>query len=456
MTTAISADIVIAGAGIGGLTAALALHAHGIRAIVLEAAREIRPLGVGINIQPAAIGELTVLGLGDTLAANGVPTREHRYLDRTGATLWEEPRGIDAGHRYPQYSLHRGELQMMLLGAVRDRLGPDAIRTGTRVTSFVHTTSGVRVYGRHRDSGISTPFEAAALIGADGINSAVRSQLHPDRATLSPAGVHMWRGLTELDGFLDGRTMILANDEHEARLVAYPCSGRHARLGKVLLNWVCLVPAPASEPSSGPALDRAAAWDRPGLLEDVLPHFSAWDFGWLNVPDVLARSEQILQYPMVDRDPLPKWGTAQVTLLGDAAHLMYPIGANGASQAILDAAILAAELAHDIDVAAALDRYEAVRRPATTAIIHANRGMDHAERAMVARPDVEKAATLAAVTSTYRNVVEGGAGDRVQDSARLVSHHDPPVRRGVSASCVHPLRFSLSVVAHPGPSPRHC
>lgn len=400
MTTASTADIVIAGAGIGGLTAALALHAHGINAIVLEAARAIRPLGVGINIQPAAIGELTALGLGDALAAIGIPTREHRYLDHTGATLWAEPRGIAAGHRYPQYSLHRGELQMMLLDAVRDRLGPGAVRTGVRLTTFGHTSGGVRAHARDRATNTIAAFEATALIGADGIDSAVRSQLHPYRTALSTAGIHMWRGLTELDGFLDGRTMILANDEHGARLVAYPCSALHARRGKALLNWVCLVPSPAA------GLSGDDGRDSPGRLEDVLPHFSAWDFGWLNVPEVLARSGQILQYPMVDRDPLTSWGSGRVTLLGDAAHLMYPIGANGASQAILDAAALAAELAHAGDVVTALHRYEAARRPATTAIIQANRDMDHAERAMAASREMDKAAALASVTSTYRNIVE--------------------------------------------------
>jgi 5-methylphenazine-1-carboxylate 1-monooxygenase len=399
--------IVIAGGGIGGLTAALALHAHGLTATVLESAREIRPLGVGINIQPAAIAELTALGLGDALAESGIATREHRYLDRAGTTLWTEPRGVAAGHPCPQYSLHRGELQMMLLGAVRDRLGPDAVRAGSRVTGFAETPGGVSVQLGDRAGRPVAAVDGTALIGADGLDSAVLSQLHPGRTALQAAGIHMWRGLTELDEFLDGRTMILANDEHGARLVAYPCSAAHARRGKALLNWVCLVPAGATSASDD------AGWDRPGRLEDVLPHFSDWDFGWLNIPDVLNRSGQILQYPMVDRDPLDAWGTGRVSLLGDAAHLMYPIGANGASQAVLDAAVLAAELARDDDVAAALHRYEAVRRPATTAIVQANRDMDTAERDLAARADADdaaKAAALEAVTTGYRDVVESGTG----------------------------------------------
>lgn len=396
MTTA---DIVIAGAGIGGLTAALALHARGIRTVVLESAAEIRPIGVGINIQPAAIAELVALGLGDALAATGIPTREHRYLDHTGATLWAEPRGIAAGHPYPQYSIHRGELQMLLLQAVRERLGPDAVRTGTRVCSFEHTRGGVRVHARHRSAGPVT-LEAAALIGADGLHSTVRAVLHPDRTELSFAGVHMWRGVTELAGFLDGRTMIVANDDHATRLVAYPISARHAARGKVLLNWVCLVP------TSVLGVPADIGWDSQGRLSDFLPHYAHWDLGCLDLRDVFSRSHRILQYPMVDRDPLPRWGSGRVTLLGDAAHLMYPIGANGASQAILDAAVLAAELAGPGDTAAALERYEAVRRPATTAIIHANRDMDRGERAMAARPDQDKTTTLAALTGTYRAIVE--------------------------------------------------
>lgn len=401
MTTA-TADIVIVGGGIGGLTTALALHAQGISATVLESAGEIRPQGVGINIQPAAIAVLTALGLGDALAETGIATREHRYLDHTGTTLWTEPRGIAAGHPCPQYSLHRGELQMLLLGAVHDRLGSDAVRTGARLTTFEQTRDGVRVRVGDRATGSTTAYEATALIGADGLHSAVRSQLHPEQAALSTAGVDMWRGLTELEGFLDGRTMILVNDQdHGARLIAYPCSARHAAQGRALVNWVCLVPIPASGPSGDPG------WDRPGLLADVLPHFSHWDLGWLDVGDMLARSNQILQYPMVDRDPLAGWGSGRVTLLGDAAHLMYPIGANGASQAILDAVTLATELAGDSDVVTALQRYEEVRRPATTAIVHANRDMDHAERAIAARPDQDKATALAALTSSYRTTVEG-------------------------------------------------
>lgn len=396
-----TADTLIAGAGIGGLTAALALHARGIRATVLEAAEEIRPLGVGINIQPAAIAELTALGLGDALAATGIATREHLYVDHAGTALWAEPRGVAAGHACPQYSIHRGDLQMMLLAAVRGRLGPDAVRTGSRLAGFEHVTGGVRARVRARGTAAETVLEAPVLIGADGLRSAVRAGLHPDGPVLSTGGVHMWRGLCELDGFLDGRTMVVASDEQATRLVAYPVSARHAKRGKALLNWVVLVSdRVVGEPSgSGVA-------NRPGRAEDVLPHLAHWKFDWLDLRGVLARSEHILRYPMVDRDPLPRWGDGRVTLLGDAAHPMYPIGANGASQAILDAAALASELAAHGDTVTALDRYESARRPVTTAIVEANREMDRAERAMVTRPERDRTATLAAVTTRYRATVE--------------------------------------------------
>ncbi|TLS43777.1 flavin-dependent oxidoreductase [Streptomyces montanus] len=397
MTTHQTDDIVIAGAGLGGLTAALVLHDYGIRATVLEAAEEIRPLGVGINIQPAAVTELLTLGLGDALARTGIRTAEHRYLDHLGTVLWTEARGMAGGHVSPQYSIHRGELQMLLVEAVRDRLGPDAIRTGVRVRGFEETDGGVRVHATA--SGSPATYEGAALIGADGIHSVVRAQLHPDGPALSGGRAHMWRGLTELDGFLDGHTMIVASDDTGARMIAYPVSAQHAARGQALVNWVCLVP---TEPEPG----EVSAWNRPGRLEDILPHFAHWKFGWIDIPALLAGGGPILHYPMVDRDPLKQWGTGRVTLLGDAAHPMYPIGANGGSQAILDAVTLATELFERDEVTAALRRYEEIRRPRTAEIVRANRTMDRAERDLAARPEQDKSGALETITSSYRASVE--------------------------------------------------
>ncbi|MET8844012.1 flavin-dependent oxidoreductase [Streptomyces rubiginosohelvolus] len=396
MSKAAQTGIVIAGAGIGGLTAALALQARGLPATVLESAPEIRPLGVGINIQPGAVAELIGLGLGDALAATGIPTREHRYLNHHGATLWTEPRGAAAGHPAPQYSIHRGELQMLLLEAVRERLGADAIRTGTEVRGFHQYADRVVVH-TGAPSGGTAEAEADVLIGADGLHSAVRARLHPDEPPLRTTAVRMWRGLSELPEFIDGRTMIIAADDRANRIVAYPCSRRHAERGTVLLNWVCLAAVEGGDPGSGVG---------PGRLEDLLPHFADWEFDWLDIRAALAASPTILHYPMVDRDPLPSWGDSRVTILGDAAHPMYPIGANGASQAVLDGVAVAAELAEGGDPAAALHRYEAARRPATTAIVEANRTMDRSERALAERLDGDVSGELRTITRDYRAAVE--------------------------------------------------
>lgn len=397
MSKAPSAGTVVAGAGIGGLATALALHARGVPVTVLEGAPDVRPVGVGINIQPAAVAELTELGLGEALTATGIATREHRYLDRSGNTLWTEPRGIAAGYEAPQLSLHRGELQMALLNAVRDRLGEDAVHTGHRVRGFTQDEDRVRVHVQVHD-GQDTTVEADTLVGADGLHSAVRAQLHPDEPPLRTTPVLMWRGLSELPDFLDGRTMIIASDERAHRIVAYPCSRRHDERGEVLLNWVALVATPDGEDHTEPG---------PASIAEVLPHFADWDFGWFDLRAGLAACTEVLRYPMVDRDPLDSWGEHRVTLLGDAAHPMYPIGANGATQAILDGTALAAELAADGgDPAAALRRYEAARLPATTAIVLAGRGMDRSERKLAGAHNDEMAAGLRAVTRDYRSAVE--------------------------------------------------
>ncbi|MEU0698791.1 FAD-dependent monooxygenase [Streptomyces niveus] len=394
MTKAAPADIVIVGAGIGGLTTALALHACGLRATVLESARTIRPLGVGINIQPVAVAELTGLGLGDAMAATAIATHEHRYLNSKGVTLWTEERGVAAGHVAPQYSIHRGELQMMLLEAVLERLGTDAVRTGVDVRGYQQSDGGVRVLA---GPVAETAVEAGVLIGADGLHSAVRAQLHPDEPPLRTTAVRMWRGLTELPEFIDGRTMIIAADDRGNRIVAYPCSRRHAERGAVLLNWVALA-ADATGHGTPPA--------GPGRLDDLLPHFADWDFDWLDIRSTLSTGTGILHYPMVDRDPLPSWGEHRVTLIGDAAHPMYPIGAHGASQAVLDGVALATELASGGGAVDALRRYEEDRLPATTAIVHANRTMDRSERSLAGRLDGDVSTELRAITRDYRETVE--------------------------------------------------
>lgn len=380
--------VLIAGAGIGGLTAALSLHAAGIETAVVESAREIRPLGVGINLLPHAVRELIELGLGDELAAIGVATAENVYCDGSGRRIFTEPRGVAQGYRWPQYSVHRGELQRLLLAAVRERLGADAVRTGARVVGFDGSggRDRVRVRVLDRATGAVEDTYTRALIGADGLHSAVRAALHPRGGPLLWSGIRMWRGTTRAEPFLTGRSMVIVRDG-DAELVAYPIGG-----GRI--NWVCQVRM--SEP--GP-LTGEAAWNRAGRLADVLPYFADWRLGWLDVPGLLTGGGEILEYPMVDREPLPRWGSGRVTLLGDAAHPMYPVGANGASQAVVDARVLARELARAEGVPAALARYETERREATAAVVRANRAMNRAG----ARTPEE----LARLTDTYRDTTGG-------------------------------------------------
>ncbi|NUP80325.1 MAG: flavin-dependent oxidoreductase [Nonomuraea sp.] len=371
--------IVIAGAGIGGLTAALSLHAAGFeRVTVHESARELRPLGVGINLLPHAVRELTELGLADRLAGIGVATAELAYFNRYGTPIWSEPRGLGAGYAWPQYSVHRGRLQLLLLEAVRERLGPDAVRTGSRVTG---------------------PGDEDLLIGADGINSAVRAHLYPDEGPPPWNGLVLWRGMTYGEPFLTGRSMIMAGDGTR-KFVAYPIETG----GRTLINWI------AERPLDGEAPERGN-WNRPADVAEIVRHFAGWRFDWLDVPGLITGAEAAYEYPMVDRDPLPRWtfgeASARVTLLGDAAHAMYPIGSNGASQAIIDARVLAHALAHG-DLAA----YEAHRRPATTALQLSNRQMGPEvvmklahERAPGGFDDVEKVvpyAERAEIAASYK------------------------------------------------------
>ncbi len=397
--------VVVAGAGIGGLCAALSLHAAGIDAIVIDSAASLRPLGVGINLMPHAVRELTELGLGDDLEATGIPTAEMVHFDRHGNRIWGFASGRNIGYHWPQYSIHRGELQMILLAAVRARLGPDAVRTGTAFTGFSESSSQVTVQVRDRSSGVTSVLLADVLVGADGLYSGVRAQLHPGEPAPRWGGIMMWRGVMESAPFLTGRTVAVAGANAALKFVAYPISRPAERRGRALLNWVAEVMLPGSRQD-------IADWNRAGRVEDVLPWFADWKFGWLDVPALITGAPQILEYPMVDRDPLPSWGTGRVTLLGDAAHPMYPIGANGGSQAVVDARVLARSLARAATPAQGLAAYEAARLEGVNAIVLACRDMpaDRLLHTVSTRApdgfdrieDVLSAAELAAFDQAYR------------------------------------------------------
>ena len=405
--------VIVAGAGIGGLSAALSLHAAGIDATVIDSAASLQPLGVGINLMPHAVRELTELGLGAELEATGLPTAEMVHFDRHGNRIWGFACGRNIGYRWPQYSIHRGELQMILLASVRARLGPDAVRTGTAFSSFAESASGVEVRVRDRSTGAGETLRGDVLVGADGLYSAVRAQLHPGEPPPRWGGIMMWRGVMEGAPFLTGRTVAVAGANAALKFVAYPISRQAERRGRALVNWVAEVMLPRRA-----AMD-TADWNRPGRAADVLPWFADWKFGWLDVPALIAGAPRILEYPMVDRDPLPSWGSqvhGRVTMLGDAAHPMYPIGANGGSQAVVDARVLAWSLARALSSSGApaegLAAYEAARLATVNAIVLACRDMpaDRLLKTVSTRApdgfsrieDVLSAAELAAFDQAYR------------------------------------------------------
>lgn len=418
----------IVGAGIGGLATALSLHAAGIEATVVDSVSALRPLGVGINLLPHAVRELIELGLGERLAALAVPTAEFVHFDRFGNRIWSEPRGRALGYRWPQYAVHRGELQALLADAVCERLGPGAIRTGLAFEDFEQDAAGVRAALRTRD-GERIVTTAAVLIGADGILSAVRARLHPGEGAPLWNGIRMWRGVTETAPFLGGRSLAVAGSNKHVKFVAYAISKRAEDAGRAQLNWVAEVRI-----SDDPGLRQIVDWSREGKVEDVLPHYADWKFDWLDVPGIITGAPAILEYPMVDRDPLPWWSLGRVTLLGDAAHPMYPVGSNGGTQAIVDARVLAYELARATGPVAGLAAYDAARRPAAGAIQTACREMP-AERVlqMVSErapdgferiEDVLSGAELAAIETAYLKTT--GSDVRTLNSRPSLTPHTPP------------------------------
>lgn len=360
--------ILIIGGGIGGLTTALSLHQIGIDCLVYESVASPQPLGVGINLLPHAVRELTELGLQDALAATAVATAELAYYSKSGQRIWSEPRGLDAGYNWPQFSVHRGELQMILLNVARQRLGADRILTSHHLTHWEEVASGIRASFTDRATGARQPdAQGDLMIAADGIHSNVRQTLYPDEGLPVWKGVILWRGTTRARPFLTGRTMIMAGHEQQ-KFVAYPISHAAPPNGEALINWIAERKFPPTQAW------RREDWNRAGNRADFLPQFAGWRFDWLDVPALIQGADRCFEYPMVDRDPLERWSFGRVTLLGDAAHPMYPIGSNGSSQAILDARVLAREVKRAGATPEALQAYENERRPATTKIVLANRG----------------------------------------------------------------------------------
>jgi 2-polyprenyl-6-methoxyphenol hydroxylase-like FAD-dependent oxidoreductase len=356
-------EIAIVGAGIGGLTLALALHRAGIAAHIYEAVPDLRPLGVGINILPHASRELASLGLEGAVSQVSVLTREAAFFNRFGQLIHREPLGRDAGYADPQYSIHRGALHRVLHDAVVERLGADRVLAGWTCTGFEQDAGGVVARFRATDTGArrASP-RVDALIACDGLHSVIRKALHPGEGAPLYSGVNMWRGVSSWPPILTGASMIRAGWLATGKMVIYPI--RNDADGRQLVNWVAEVETPRH---------RQRDWTRKGSLDDFIGAFEDWHFDWLDVPAMIRAADTILEFPMVDQDPLPFWTQGRVTLLGDAAHPMYPRGSNGAGQAILDARALCDALAATASVTDALSAYEAKRLPATAAVVRMNR-----------------------------------------------------------------------------------
>ncbi|NUK23622.1 flavin-dependent oxidoreductase [Streptomyces lunaelactis] len=362
--------IMIAGGGIAGLTAALALHTAGFERItVVETAPEIHPVGAGLNIMPNAVRELDALGLLDRLEERAVRTHELRYYHRSGGLISREPRGLGAGYHWPQLSIQRGDLQLVLADAVRTRLGAGALVGGVRVIGVEPMPDGrPRVQLEHRDGARrgKASLEPDLLIGADGIRSAVRAALNPGEGEPPWNGMLVWRGVSRMAAHRIGTFMFIAGDDRQ-KAVVYPMTPSDKDTGEVLVNWALAMPADAIDDAT------RGDWNRQVPVEKFLHHYEGWDFDGVSVTEVLRAADTAFEYPMVDREPLERWSHGRTTLIGDAAHAMYPIGSNGATQSIVDGRALAHAMARYSEPAHALAAYEAERRPAMTELQRANR-----------------------------------------------------------------------------------
>ncbi len=410
--------VVIIGAGIGGLATALRLHHEGIGCTVYEQGEQISEVGVGINALPHAVKELDALGLLGRLDEVGIRTRELFYTHRLGHEILRKPCGLDAGFSLPQFSLHRGRLQGVLLRAVRERLGDDAVRTGHRLTGFEQDAEGVLAQFADRHGTALAAVRADVLVAADGIHSTVRSILFPEEGPPRWNGVTMWRGATDWPVFGTGASMIIAGGT-AAKLVVYPIAPGPTADTR-LTNWaVCIKTGRDGDPPPN-----RQDWSRPADPAQLAGYLDRFRTSRVDHAGLITATEECFEFPMCDRDPLPYWSQGRVTLLGDAAHPMYPMGSNGAGQAILDATSLSGHLARHEDPAVALRAYQDDRLAATAEVVLRNRTggpesvIDEVERlapqGFSRIEDVIDAATLEATVGGYAQA-SGSSQQQVND-----------------------------------------
>jgi len=364
-----SRPVLIAGAGIGGLSVALTLQQIGVSCLVFESVATLKPLGVGINLQPNAVRELHELGFGpEALDAIGIQTKEWALVGLNGNDVYSEPRGLAAGYNWPQYSVHRGKLQMLLYQAACDRLGAGAIRTGVKVVGYRNEPDGGGVTALLESSdGVASEVSGSLLIAADGLHSAVRRQMYPMQPPIHWGGAIMWRGVTRGKPIRTGASFV-GLGTHRHRVVFYPICAPDPVTGLADINWI----AEITVDNTGGWPD--GDWNKRVAHADFMHHFEKWNYQWIDIPGMLRGAADVYEYPMIDREPVPTWRDGCAVLLGDAAHVMYPTGSNGASQAIVDARVLgAALLEHGVN-ARALAAYDGKLCPEISPLILRNRG----------------------------------------------------------------------------------
>ena len=358
--------VIVAGGGIAGMTMALTCHQLELPVIVHESVKTIEPLGVGINLQPNAVRELFELGLESDLAEIGIQAKEWALVGKNGNDVWSEPRGLDAGYRWPQYSVHRGHLQMMLYQQVLKRLGPKAVISDSRLKGYNNDNDHVLAHFVDSD-GKEQKVEGSILVGADGLHSSVRAQMHPNDGPPKWGGAVMWRGTTQAKPIRTGASFVLLG-KLEQRFVCYPISQPDPITGKAIINWIAELTYDTSKEWGH------SDWNTQVPIEKFINYFSEWSYEWLDVPQLIREASAVYEYPMVDRDPLTTWVDGRCVLVGDAAHVMYPVGSNGASQAIVDTRVLgSAFVKHGLDQAALL-HYESLNLKEMNELVLRNRG----------------------------------------------------------------------------------
>ena len=358
--------IAVIGGGIAGLAFALSLQQRGLLCDVYESVPDVKELGVGITLLPHAMRELANLGLLSEFEAVGIENLESVFFNRFGQYIYKEARGRHAGYAMPEIGINRGKLHRILFEAAIKRLGAERVHTNHRCVEVTQDASSAKVHFVQLSDGQPLPsVKADIVVACDGIHSAIRKQFYPDEK-LAFAGINTWRGVTRHKPILTGKSYMRVGSIKTGKMVIYPIVDNIDGKGNQLINWMAEIEGDCRDMND---------WNSGGKIEDFMPIFKDWTFDWLNVPALIRNADQVLQYPMVDKDPIPKWTFGRVTLMGDAAHPMYPRGSNGSAQALIDARTLAAELTNQADPVAALQSYEDKRREVTSRIVQTNRSL---------------------------------------------------------------------------------